>query len=89
MPAETRKKQVLIEIYELDNQIKLIFSNTFKKVKGFEHRNEKGYSTKGSERGYGLYYASKLIEKNKWIIQNQKILDDYYIQEIIINKKSA
>ena len=86
---ETRKKQILIEIYELDSIIKFIFSNTFKKNKEIARRNEKGYSTKGNGRGNGLYFASKLISKNNWITQNQKIIDNYYIQEIIIYKKST
>lgn len=86
---ETRKKIVLIEIYEFKDKVKFVFSNTFKKSKNIEKRNEKGVSTKGEGHGNGLYFASKLIFKNKWLDQKQDIVDKYYIQElIVINKES-
>lgn len=86
---ETRKKKVLIEVYEIKDHVTFVFSNTFKKNKNFDDRNKKGVSSKGEGHGNGLYYASKLIEQNPWLTQKQEIIDRYYIQEIIVEKKRS
>jgi len=83
---ETRKKVILIEIYELKDKVNIVISNTFKKNKNFENRNKKGVTTKGEGRGYGLYFAKKLISKNKWLEEKQEIIDKYYIQTLTIKK---
>lgn len=83
---KTRKKNILIEIYEVKNKINIVISNTFKKSKNFENRNNKGVTTKGKGHGYGLYFAQKLISKNKWLEEKQEIIDNYYIQTITIKK---
>lgn len=85
---ETRKKKVLIEIYEIKDHVTFVFSNTFKKAKNFGDRNKKGVSTKGEGHGNGLYYASKLIGQNPWLSQKQEVIDKYYIQQIIVTRKN-
>ncbi len=85
--SETKKKKVLIEIYEFDNKVNFVFSNTFKNV--LKDRNKKGTTTKGEGHGYGLYFASKLIKENDWIEEKQDIVDKYYIQQLIIKKKKS
>lgn len=84
---ETRKKKVLVEVYEIKDHVTFVFSNTFKKPKNFDDRNKKGVFSKGAGHGNGLYFASKLISENPWLSQRQEIIDKYYIQEITINKK--
>lgn len=85
---ETRKKKVLIEIYEIKDRVTFVFSNTFKKAKNFDDRNKKGVSTKGEGHGNGLYYASKIIGQNSWLSQKQEVIDKYYIQQIILTRKN-
>lgn len=85
---ETRKKKVLIEIYEIKDRVTFVFSNTFKKAKNFDDRNKKGVSTKGEGHGNGLYYASKIIGQNPWLSQKQEVIDKYYIQQIIVTRKN-
>ena len=85
---ESRKKNISIEIYELKDKVNFVFSNTFKRHKNMKDRNKKGVSTKGEGRGNGLYFAEKLIKKNSWLDQKQEIIDNYYIQQITINKKN-
>lgn len=82
--AETRKKNVTIEIYEIKDHVSFVISNTFKQHKNMDRRNEKGVSSKGEGHGNGLYFASKLIDKNKWLTSSQDIIDKYYIQELNI-----
>ena len=83
---ETKKKRVLIEIYELKDKVNIVFSNTFKKENNFDNRNKKGISTKGEGHGNGLYFANKVISKNKWLEEKQKIIDGYYIEQVSIIK---
>lgn len=84
---ETRKKNILIEIYEIKNQTNIVISNTFKKSRNFNNRNEKGISSKGKGRGNGLYFAKSLLDKNKWIEENQEIIDRYYIETLHIKTR--
>ena len=51
-------------------------------------RNKKGISSKGEGRGNGLYFAGKLIKENSWLEGKQEIIDNYYIQQLIIKKDS-
>ena len=84
--SETRKKNILVEVYDLKNRVNIVISNTFKKGDNFDNRNEKGISTKGEGRGNGLYFANKLLSKNNWLEQTQEIVDEYYIQKLTIKK---
>lgn len=86
---ETRKKIVLLEIYEYNKIVHIVISNTFNKKKDISKRYEKGISTKGEGRGNGLYFANKLISKNKWIEEKQDIVDNFYIQKISVEKRDV
>ena len=86
---ETRKKNILIEVYELSNKVCFVFSNTFKKKNNFEDRNKKGITTKGEGHGNGLYFASKLIDQNSFLESKQDVVDGYYIQQLIIKRKES
>ena len=84
--AETRSKYLLLEIYELSDKINIVISNSFVMSDNFTERNKKGISTKGIGRGNGLYYASNILSKNKWLESKQEVIDDYYIQTLSIKK---
>lgn len=86
---ETRKKKVLVEVYEIKDHVTFVFSNTFKKAKNFEDRNKKGVSSKGAGHGNGLYFASKLISENPWLSGKQEVIDKYYIQQLIVTEKDV
>ena len=82
--VETKKKSVSLEIYEINDGIKIVISNTFKQSENFEKRNERGVTTKGQGHGNGLYYASNLISRNNWLETSQELIEDFYIQNITI-----
>lgn len=86
---ETRKKKVLVEVYEIKDHVTFVFSNTFKKAKNFDDRNKKGVSSKGAGHGNGLYFASKLISENPWLSGKQEEIDKYYIQQLIVTEKDV
>ena len=81
---ESKKKIVVVEIYELKDRVSIVFSNTFKKGQLLKDRNKKGVSSKGEGRGNGLYFASKLLKNNKWLKEHQDNIDGYYIEQITI-----
>ena len=72
---ESRKKILVIEIYELKDSVSIVFSNTFKKETLLKDRNKKGISSKGEGRGNGLYFSSKILKENSWIKEKQEIID--------------
>ena len=88
---ESKKKIVVVEIYELKDRVSIVFSNTFKNHNNLKNRNKKGVSSKGPGRGNGLYFASKLLKENKWVEESQEIIDNYYMEQLSIklsqNKK--
>lgn len=86
---DTKKKIIAIEIYKLNSDIKIVISNTFNSENNIFNRNKKGVSTKGAGRGNGLYFANKLISMHKWISENQEILDNFYIQSLIIKNEKV
>ena len=84
---ETKKKIILIEIYEINNIANIVISNTCKENKVLLNRYDKGVSTKGKGRGNGLYFAKKMLTKNTWIEESQEIIDGYYIETLKITRK--
>lgn len=84
---DTKKKIVLIEIYEINDIANIVISNTCKENKVLLNRYDKGISTKGKGRGNGLYFAKKMLNRNTWIEESQEIIDGYYIETLKITKK--
>lgn len=83
---ESRKKILLLEIYELKDRINIVISNTYKKSSLVDNHLEKGVSSKGEGHGNGLYFAKKLLSKNKWIEEKHEVIDNYYIETITVKK---
>lgn len=83
--VQSNKKIVSIEIYNLDSKLNIVISNSFMGKIDIVKMNQKGVSTKGKGRGNGLYYASKLLNKNNWLITESKIIKDFYIIKTIIS----
>ncbi len=81
--AKPKKKKISIEIYIMNKALVFVIANTFRGKIDFQRINDKGYTTKGSGHGNGLYYAQKLI-KHKNFESRQQIINDYYIQTLII-----
>lgn len=83
----SRKKQIVIEIYNIDDMIEFVFSNTYNKSKlDIKKIGKKGYTTKGKNRGKGTYLANKMVSKNDWIKQERLLVNNLYVQKIIIDK---
>ena len=82
----TDNKTVTIETYFLNNKINFVISNKFdNKALKIENIGKKGYTTKKSGHGNGLYLINKITEKINWFTIERKIINDFYIQKIIID----
>lgn len=83
-----RKKIITIEMYVLGDQLNIVVSNPFKKNKvKFSKISKKGYTTKGKGHGKGLYLINKMINRIDWFSSETKIINNYYVQRIIIDTK--
>lgn len=80
---KSKKKSISLEIYKTKN-INIVISNSINENIDIKFLNKKGYTTKGSGRGHGLYLAKKLIAKNSNIESDTKIVNSYFIQKIIL-----
>ena len=79
-----KNRNVTIEIYKINNCINFVISNPYKKVIAIKKMHKKGFSTKGKNRGKGLYFISKILKNNKWVNINLKFLNNYFVQKIIV-----
>lgn len=76
-------KKVLFEMYLINkNIIKIVISNTYSGTIDLKKLFKKGYTTKGSFHGNGLYLANKIINKNENITCKTKIISSYFIHEV-------
>lgn len=82
--AISKNKSVTLEIYKYNNNLTFTISNTYKNIIPIKDMKKKGYTTKGKNHGKGLYFVSKVLNKEKWIETSQIFLNNYFIQKICI-----
>lgn len=80
---ETKEKYLFIEIYKSDSKITINIENSFKNIVNINKMNKLNYSTKGKNRGLGLYIAKRLISKSK-VINLKQTVNKYFISTIEI-----
>ena len=81
---ESSKKSMALEIYVLKNNLNIVISNSYKIKPSLEKINQKGFTTKGKDHGKGLYFANKIIDRHQDIVSKQQVLNDFYVQQLII-----
>ena len=74
---------ISIEIYLLNNNINIVVTNTLMDKINIKKIGKRGYSTKGKNRGNGIFLVDNLLKDNKSIKTSNKIINNYFIQEII------
>lgn len=84
---DSNKKIMSVEIYPKVNDIMLVISNSYSNNIDFKNINNKGYTTKGKGRGKGLYFASKIIKKSSVLSSERSLINEYYVQKLIISNK--
>lgn len=76
---------ISIEIYLLNNNINIVVTNTLMDKINIKKIGKRGYSTKGKNRGNGIFLVDNLLKDNKSIKTSNKIINNYFIQEIVIS----
>ena len=83
----SENKYLLIDIYKEKKNIIVSIENSFDDEIDFNLINRKNYSTKGQNRGYGLYIINKLLVNSRMISLDQDIKSDYFVSKLIINNE--
>lgn len=78
----SNKKILTIHIYDCDNSVILEIKNTFSSTLNMECLGSNGYSTKGINRGLGLFSAFRNNEANLEV----KIINDLFVNKISAKK---
>ena len=84
---ETEKldeREIILSMYEQNNDLVIEISNKFKNVPDLERLEEKGYSTKGKGHGYGLSLVNDIVNNNNQIINEKGITRNIFTQKLII-----
>lgn len=82
--SESESKNILIDIYLEDENIIFYIENSFNNNIDLDKITEKGESSKGSNRGYGLFIANKLVKEKDDITFSQHIEGNNFISILTI-----
>lgn len=84
---ESDNKVISLEIYPLNSKLMIVISNTYSGNVDIKKMKKKGYTTKGKGHGNGLYYADKIVKRSSILESENSIINNYYVQKLIITKK--
>lgn len=82
--ANCNKGYVLIEIYKSNNRDVIVITNPISEYIELKKLDNKNYSTKGSNRGKGLYLVKELNKKYNYFNIKTNIKDNCFIKKITI-----
>lgn len=77
-------KSILIEMYIDKNNLIISISNNFSGVLQLDKLEQKGYTSKGDNHGYGLSLAKEIINSNKKLENEKRINKDIFTQVLKI-----
>ena len=78
-------KKLEIYVETIDNNLNVTVANTFKRKKlNMDKIYNKGYSTKGENRGLGLYILKSIVDKNSNMTLNTFINEGLFTQDLYI-----
>ena len=83
--AKTKDKVLIIDIYKENNEICFDISNSFKGNVDLNTINNKGITTKGNNRGIGLYIAKKILLRSNKITMNQSVNNKIFTKNIKVS----
>lgn len=82
------KKVLGIEVYNHKNHASIIISNSYSGDLNESKFSNRGYSTKGAGRGYGLSLVKSIIKSNDMFQNESRVTPDLYIQKLIIKEEN-
>ncbi len=74
----TEEKVIFIEIYK-NKDLEILIENSFSNEIDFDSINKKGFSTKGKNRGLGLYIVNNIVKNCDNLILNQYISANHFV----------
>ena len=80
-------KEIEIQIYLDGKNIVFCLGNTYEGIIEESKLDLEGYSSKGNNRGYGLSLVKDLLSKHPELAQERVVMDQYYVQNLIIKPK--
>ena len=84
---ESTLKELNFMIYQEDNSLVFLISNTYKDEIDLSLIEKMGYTTKGKGHGIGLYEIAKSITNNDKFNCSYELLDNYFIAKLIVKIK--
>lgn len=72
-------KLLLIDIYKERDIINIYIENTFEGTVNIDLINKKGFSTKGKNRGLGLYIVSTILRENDNLSLEQRVVNNKFV----------
>ena len=85
--TNSEKKQISLEVYKIKENVFFVITNSYKGKINLKNVIKKGFSTKGTNRGKGLYFADKIIRKSQSFTTEIKTIDNYFIQKLELKKE--
>jgi len=85
---ESKEKVISIEFYVKNDLLNVVICNTFKTTPDLKRIKEKGFSSKGENRGKGLYFVDRMISINDAFTNETTIDNKYFSQRVIYNPKN-
>ena len=83
----SEEKTIEIQFYLENKNIVFCLGNTFQGKVDENKLDNEGYSSKGKNRGYGLSLVKDLLSKHDELKAERVIVDQYYVQKLIIKPK--
>ncbi len=82
---ESQEKAASFHWYQEKEHLILLVANTFKTI-NIDRMEEKGFSSKGKNRGNGLYILNEILKHNGKFLKETTIMDNFFVQKILIKK---
>ena len=76
---KSNNKKIIMDVYNEGKYIVFYIENTFSNNIDIKKLNNKGYTTKSKESGWGLFIANKVIRESNRMSLEQKIIDKSFI----------
>lgn len=84
---ESKNPMISFQMYkEEKDKMTILLANTFKEI-NIEQMEEKGFSTKGKNRGLGLSLLNETLKRNPRYTKNTSIFENFFVQKIFIDLK--
>lgn len=85
--ASSDTKKINISLIDEDGYLTINIANSFDGEIDVKAVSDKGYSTKGPSRGYGLFITKQILSRYTNVLHNTFAEEGIFTQEIVIKRK--